>query len=60
MDIIEAMIILFVLLAAMGVIVIIFIPTLLALFITAIKLFSVIISVFFIYLILKGIYSWIK
>lgn len=60
MDIIEAIIILFVLFAAMGVIVVIFIPTLVALFIAAIKLFSVIISVFFIYLILKGIYSWIK
>lgn len=60
MDIIEAMIILFVLLAAIGVIVVIFIPTLIALFIAAIKLFSVIISVFIIYLLLKGIYSWIK
>ena len=60
MDIIEAIIILFVLLAAMGVIVVIFIPTLVALFIAAIKLFSVIISVFVIYLLLKGIYSWIK
>ena len=60
MDIIEAIIILFVLFAAMGVIVVIFIPTLIALFIAAIKLFSVIISVFVIYLLLKGIYSWIK
>ena len=60
MDIIEAIIILFVLFAAMGVIVVIFIPTLVALFIAAIKLFSVIISVFIIYLLLKGIYSWIK
>nr|DAS08458.1 MAG TPA: hypothetical protein [Caudoviricetes sp.] len=60
MDIIEAIIILFVLFAAMGVIVVIFIPTFVALFIAAIKLFSVIISVFVIYLLLKGIYSWIK
>lgn len=60
MDIIEAIIILLVLFAAIGVIVVIFIPTLVALFIAAIKLFSVIISMFVIYLLLKGIYSWIK